>query len=51
MKQTSTGRSMIEMLCVLAIIGLLSAVTLWIITRAQTKNRVNVLLHDVSVAF
>ena len=51
MKQTSNGRSMIEMLCVLAIIGLLSAVTLWIITRAQTKNRVNVLLHDVSVAF
>ena len=51
MKQTSNGRSMIEMLCVLAIIGLLSAVTLWIITRAQTKNRVNLLLHDVSVAF
>ncbi len=47
----SSGRSMLEMLGVLAIIGVLSIGALSAYTAAMNKHRANRILHDVSLAF
>ena len=45
-KQNQTGRSMIEMLGVLAIIGVLSVMGIAGFSRAMDKNRANTIIHE-----
>ena len=45
-KETDNGRSMLEMLGVLAIIGILSAAGLNGFRYAMNKNRANTAIHD-----
>ena len=49
MNKNETGRSMVEMLGVLAIIGVLSCVAVWGIRLSFNKNKANRLLNDVGV--
>ena len=50
MPKNSDGRSMIEMLCVLAIIGMLAIGGVWGIGKAFTKHNANNLIEDVRLA-
>ena len=49
--QTQTGRSMLEMLGVLAIIGVLSVGAVMGFRQAMNRHKANVILNDVSLAF
>ena len=49
--QTQTGRSMLEMLGVLAIIGVLSVGAIMGFRQAMNRHKANVILNDVSLAF
>ena len=44
-----TGRSMLEMLAVLAIIGVLSALAVWGLSYAFNKHKANQVLEDVGI--
>ena len=44
------GRSMIEMLGVLAFVGMLSVVSVYVFQKAMTKNRTNQLVEDMRLA-
>ena len=50
MKKTQLGRSMVEMLGVLAIIGILSIATVGVFQSAMTRYRTNNLMEDVRLA-
>ena len=49
-KKLNYGRSMIEMLGILALIGMLSVVSVYVFQKAMTKNRTNQLLEDMRLA-
>ena len=48
MKRHETGRSMVEMIGVLAIIGVMSIAGVWGINKALKKNKVNNLSFKVA---
>ena len=50
-KHTTQGRSMIEMLGVIAIVGVISIIALFGYSYAMNKHKANLILNDVSLAF
>ena len=50
-KTNQTGRSMLEMLVVLAIVGVLSIVAVAGLTYAMNKHRANATIYDVLLSF
>ena len=50
-KHTTQGRSMIEMLGVIAIVGVISIIALFGYSYAMNKHKANLILNDISLAF